>query len=112
MCSDISGFAEAVMTREAKEVVALVDKVVELFDGLAALNELVKVETMGDCICCVGLPETAEMKGKQHDGMAAMAMALQLTRLEVEGKAVELRVGLAGGCVVAGVFEGVRGRSD
>lgn len=89
----------------------MVNGVLELFDGLSSQCGLVKVETMGDSLCCVGLDEetaTGTAYGGYHDvceAMAAMAVALVSSKLEFEGRRLELRVGIDSGLLVAGVFD-------
>ena len=56
--ADISGFTAWSSSREPTQVLMLLEKVYNAFDGLTKRRKVLKIETVGDCyVAATGLPE-------------------------------------------------------
>ena len=103
--ADIVGFTPLSARLSAPELVAVLDRVFAEWDGLAAHYGVEKIKTIGDAyMVAAGVP----LHRDDHvQAMADMALAMQpvLTRYATEsGLALEVRLGLDTGAVVAGVI--------
>jgi len=103
--ADIVGFTPLSARLSAPELVAVLDRVFAEWDGLAAHYGVEKIKTIGDAyMVAAGVP----LHRDDHvQAMADMALAMQpvLTRYATEsGLALEIRLGLDTGAVVAGVI--------
>jgi adenylate cyclase len=103
--SDLVGFTGLAQRLGAARTVALLDQVVTEFDRLAAAHGVEKIKTIGD-----GYMAVAGVSRPQADHLPRLArMALLLPDLverlsAAHGVDLKIRVGIAGGPVMAGVI--------
>ena len=103
--SDLVGFTELAQRLGAARTVALLDQVVTEFDRLAAAHGVEKIKTTGD-----GYMAVAGVSQPQADHLPRLArMALRLPDLverlsATHGVDLKIRIGIAGGPVMAGVI--------
>jgi len=103
--SDLVGFTELAQELGAARTVAILDQVVTEFDRLAAAHGVEKIKTIGD-----GYMAVAGVSRPQNDHLPRLArMALGLPGLvarlsETHGVDLRVRIGIAGGPVMAGVI--------
>jgi adenylate cyclase len=103
--SDLVGFTGLAQEIGAARTVALLDEIVTEFDGLAAGHGVEKIKTIGD-----GYMAVAGVSRAQADHLARLArVALGLPgivqRISAKhGVALQVRVGIASGPVMAGVI--------
>jgi class 3 adenylate cyclase len=103
--ADIKGFTVLASERSAKAVVAILDRIFREFDAIAQKHGLEKIKTIGDSyMAAAGLPvpqldhvDRAVLMGLD------MVAAVPLLREEL-GLAIDVRVGVHTGPVVAGVI--------
>jgi class 3 adenylate cyclase len=103
--ADIVGFTPLSARRKPSELVALLDDVFTRFDALAREHGLEKIKTIGDAYMAVaGLPH-AQPDHALRAARMAVAMVREVQSLvPATGEALEVRVGLHSGPVVAGVI--------
>jgi guanylate cyclase len=103
--SDLVGFTTLSQTLPATAVVELLNEIFTGFDHLAEQHGLEKIKTIGDAYMVAGgLPEPAPDHAVRIAGMA-LAMRGFLGRFSTErGVALEMRIGVHSGDVVAGVI--------
>jgi adenylate cyclase len=103
--SDLVGFTELAHELGAARTVRILDQIVTEFDRLAVAHGVEKIKTIGD-----GYMAVAGVSQPQDDHVVRLArMALCLPELvaelsETQGVDLRVRVGLAGGPVMAGVI--------
>jgi adenylate cyclase len=103
--SDLVGFTGLAQRLGAARTVALLDQVVTEFDRLAAAHGVEKIKTIGD-----GYMAVAGVSRPQSDHLPRLArMALLLPDLverlsAAHGVDLKIRIGIAGGPVMAGVI--------
>jgi adenylate cyclase len=103
--SDLVGFTALAKELGAARTVAILDRIVTEFDRLAAAHGVEKIKTIGD-----GYMAVAGVSQPQHDHALRLArMALGLPALvarlsETHGVELQIRIGIAGGPVMAGVI--------
>lgn len=103
--SDLVGFTELAQELGAARTVDILDQVVTEFDRLAATHGVEKIKTIGD-----GYMAVAGVSQPQDDHAVRLArMALCLPELvarlsETHGVDLRVRIGIAGGPVMAGVI--------
>ncbi|MCW3126120.1 MAG: hypothetical protein JWO03_1778 [Bacteroidetes bacterium] len=101
--ADIHGFTTWSAGRDVNEVAEILDKLFQLFDGLALDHGVEKIKTIGDgYMCATGLPEP----GADHAvRIAKMALAMQLRMREIfTDIGIRLRIGIHSGEVIAGII--------
>ena len=103
--ADIVGFTPLSERLSAPKVVALLDRVFTRWDQLAAHHGVEKIKTIGDAyMVAAGIP----LPRKDHaEAIAEMALAMgtEFARLASEtGHALQLRIGIDTGPVIAGVI--------
>ncbi|MCL4768665.1 MAG: adenylate/guanylate cyclase domain-containing protein [Hyphomicrobiaceae bacterium] len=103
--ADISGFVALARSLGAAKVVDLLNHIVSEFDKLAARHGVEKIKTIGDAyMAAAGLPEPAEDHAERLARMA-LDMLETVARVRAEtGLALQMRVGMAAGPVLAGVI--------
>jgi len=103
--ADISGFVALARSLGAAKVVNLLNEIVSEFDRLAAQHGVEKIKTIGDAYMAVaGLPEPAEDHAERLARMA-LDMLATVERVRAEtGLALQMRIGMAAGPVLAGVI--------
>jgi adenylate cyclase len=103
--ADIAGFTPWAQATVPDRVVELLDDLFTRFDALAAEHELEKIKTIGDAYMAVaGAPVRRADHATAAVGLAlAMLEAVADWRIE-HGLALQVRIGLASGPVVAGVI--------
>ena len=103
--ADVVDFTPFVERTAAARVVTVLDEIFSAFDGLAERHGLEKIKTIGDAYMAVaGVPEP---RPDHAEAAAAMAidMLVALRRLcEPLGLALDIRIGLDTGPVIAGVI--------
>ncbi|MBC5763348.1 adenylate/guanylate cyclase domain-containing protein [Ramlibacter albus] len=103
--ADIVGFTPLSARKTPAQLVDLLDRVFTDFDSLAAQHGLEKIKTIGDAYMAVaGLPESQPDHALRAARMA-LAMIERVARAADEtGEALQVRIGLHSGPVVAGVI--------
>lgn len=103
--ADISGFVPLARSLGPERVVALLNRLVSEFDGLAARHGVEKIKTIGDAYMAVcGVPERCGDHTRRTVELA-LDMLAAVERLRAEtGLGVHMRVGIAAGPVMAGVI--------
>ena len=103
--ADLVGFTPLSARKTAADLVALLDRVFTGFDALAREHGLEKIKTIGDAYMAVaGLPQP-HADHAQRAARTAIAMLGVVQKIATEtGEALQLRVGLHSGAVVAGVI--------
>ena len=103
--ADLSGFTEYSGRVDARQLVGLLDEIFSAFDRLASAVGVEKIKTIGDAYMAVaGVPV---VRSDHADAMALMALGmLDAFRdlVQARGVALELRIGIHSGPVVAGVI--------
>ncbi len=103
--ADIVGFTPMAARMRPEELVSHLNRIFSAFDALATHHGLEKIKTIGDAyMVAAGLP-----RARTDHAQAAAEMALDMldtiARLSSEmGEAIEVRIGLNTGSVVAGVI--------
>lgn len=99
--ADIVGFTHMSETMRPEELVRLLDEVFTTFDGLAAFHGLEKIKTIGDAyMVASGLPGG----GAGNHAADLAEMALEMQKVIPSMPALEVRIGMDIGPVVAGVI--------
>jgi adenylate cyclase len=102
--ADIAGYTERASDTSPEELVAFLDDLYTSLDALVTLHGLEKVKTSGDAYMVVsGVPQP---RPDHLEALADLALDIADTvdgLTDSRGHAVPLRIGLAGGPVVAGV---------
>jgi len=98
--ADIAGFTPLSATMAPKDMVQLLNEVFSIFDGLAADHGLEKIKTIGDAYMVASGLLGARLDHARH--LAEMAREMQLA-VGSRG-AIQLRIGIDIGPVVAGVI--------
>lgn len=103
--ADISGFVALARRLGPAKVVNLLNDIVSEFDGLAAGHGVEKIKTIGDAYMAVaGLPEPADDHAERLARMALdMLKTVERVRADT-GLALQMRIGMASGPVLAGVI--------
>ena len=103
--ADITGFVPLARQLGASETVMLLNTLVSRFDELAARHGVEKIKTIGDAyMVAAGVPEPHPESTVRLARMAlAMVETVRLLREET-GYALQMRLGLATGPVMAGVI--------
>ncbi len=103
--ADLSGFTEYSGQVDARQLVGLLDEIFSTFDRLAAAMGVEKIKTIGDAYMAVaGVPVP---RADHAEAVAVMALGmLDAFRdlVQARGVALELRIGIHSGPVVAGVI--------
>ena len=103
--ADLCGFTDFSQRVDARHLVALLDEIFSAFDRLALGLGVEKIKTIGDAYMAVaGLPEPRD---DHADAIAEMAIGmLDAFRdlMQVRGVALQVRIGVHSGPVVAGVI--------
>ena len=103
--ADIVGFTPLAQELTPEDTVALLDKVFARWDELATRHGVEKIKTIGDAYMVAGgLPSPREDHTEAIADMA-LEMGAELEKCEAEnGLALEVRIGMDTGPVVAGVI--------
>ncbi len=103
--ADIVGFTKISSRLSPAKIVAMLNRLFCTFDDLAGQLGLEKIKTIGDCYMVAGgLPEP---RADHAEAVARMGLAmLQTVRefSEESGEAIDVRIGIHSGPVVAGVI--------
>lgn len=105
LIADVVGFAELTPAVSAEQLARLLDEIFTSFDDLAKTRGLKKVKTLGNSyLAAAGVP----VPSADHAARAAhlaLDMVDALDRFnERRGQALQVRIGIATGAVVAGVI--------
>jgi class 3 adenylate cyclase len=105
MFVDIVDFTGLSSTMSPQELVAVLNDVFTVFDGLVDRYGLEKVKTIGDAYMVVGgMPERSDDHPQRIAGMA-LDLAESVGRIEAAGRlGITFRIGIHCGAVVAGVI--------
>ena len=103
--ADIVGFTRLAERLAPADVVVLLDRVFARWDGLAARHGVEKIKTIGDAYMVAGgLPSPREDHAEAIADMA-LEMGAEVARCAADsGQALEVRIGIDTGPVVAGVI--------
>jgi class 3 adenylate cyclase len=103
--ADIVGFTGLAERLPPADVVVLLDRVFAGWDGLAARHGVEKIKTIGDAyMVAAGLPRPREDHAEAIADMA-LEMSAEVARCTADsGQALEVRIGIDTGPVVAGVI--------
>jgi class 3 adenylate cyclase len=103
--ADIVGFTPLADRLPAAEVVALLDRVFACWDALAAHHGVEKIKTIGDAYMVAGGVPLPRDDHAEAVAEMALAMGPELARVAAEsGVALDVRIGIDTGPVVAGVI--------
>jgi class 3 adenylate cyclase len=102
--ADIAGFTPLAAALDPPEVIRLLDEVFGLFDRLADRHGLEKIKTIGDAYMVVGGVPVARPDHAEAVAEFGLEILESIGMLAVDGRTVELRVGMDRGPVVAGVI--------
>jgi adenylate cyclase len=103
--ADIVGFTPLAQELEPSETVALLDRVFARWDALAARHGLEKIKTIGDAYMVAGGVPTPREDHAEAIAEMALEMGAEVERCAAEGGiALEVRIGIDSGPVVAGVI--------
>jgi guanylate cyclase len=104
--ADVVDFTPLSSRLEAREVVALLDRLFTSFDELVDRHDVEKIKTIGDCyMVAAGVP-----RERRDHAQALAALALELRDCakdclpDSDGHDLRLRIGISSGPVVAGVI--------
>ena len=102
---DIAGFTPLSERLSASDLVSLLDRVFARWDALAATYGVEKIKTIGDAyMAAAGVPVPRDDHAESIARMA-LAMGPELSRCSAEfGLALDVRIGIDSGPVVAGVI--------
>lgn len=103
--ADLVGFTQLSTRLQPRQLVDLLNRIFSSFDDLALELGLEKIKTIGDCyMAAAGLPEPRPDHARIAADMA-LGMLKKLKAInEKAGEALELRIGMHTGPVVAGVI--------
>jgi adenylate cyclase len=103
--ADIVGLAELTPTASPEQLAVFVDEIFAQFDGLAQARGMKKIKTLGNSYMAVaGVPGPAGDHARRAAHLS-LDMIDTLERFnERSGRALQVRVGVASGAVVAGVI--------
>ena len=103
--ADLVDFTSLVGSTDPDELVALLNDLFSRFDRIASRHRLEKIKTVGDCYLVVGgLPEPRKDHAEAVADMALEILAAVEELNRERGLALQLRIGLSSGPVVAGVI--------
>jgi len=103
--ADIVGFTPLSERLSAAEVVALLDRVFACWDALAASHGVEKIKTIGDAYMAAGGIPLPRADHAEAIADLALAMRPEVARCAAgTGSALEVRIGIDTGPVVAGVI--------
>jgi guanylate cyclase len=101
--ADVVDFTPLASRLDAREVVALLDRLFTLFDDLVDRHEVEKIKTIGDCyMVAAGVP-----RPRRDHAQALAGLALEMRDCAhtcLPGSDLRLRIGISSGPVVAGVI--------
>jgi class 3 adenylate cyclase len=103
--SDIVGFTSICDQIFPWEVINMLNQLYCIMDCLAMKFNLFKVETIGDAyVCCSGLPDSDENHARNVANFAlAVNHCCGLVKSPVDGKRIQLRIGIHSGACASGV---------
>lgn len=103
--ADITGFTPLAASLGPERIVALLDEIFTAFDAAAARSGIEKIKTIGDAYMAVaGLPAPMPDHAAAAVNLACEMVATARAIGARHGIALELRVGIASGPVMAGVI--------
>jgi class 3 adenylate cyclase len=103
--ADIVGFTSLSARMEPLQLVAGLNQIFSAFDQLTEKYELEKIKTIGDAYMVVGGLPTA--RPDHAEAIASMALDMQAYMQDMEnifGEALQIRIGINTGSVIAGVI--------
>jgi adenylate cyclase len=102
--ADIAGFTPLAETMSPEALVRLLDELVSSFDRLCAQYEVEKIKTIGDAyVAAAGLMEPRGGGAQRMVSLGREMLALLKEMRARTGQAIDIRIGIASGPVVAGV---------
>ena len=103
--ADLCGFTEFSQHIDPRQLVSMLDEIFSTFDHLARAHGVEKIKTIGDAYMAVaGLPVPREDHAEAVADMALGMLAGFRGVMKSRGLAMELRIGIHSGPVVAGVI--------
>ena len=105
MFADISGFVALARTLGAEKTVELLNTIVRRFDELAQLHGVEKIKTIGDAyMVAAGIPIVRADHTQALANMALDMLGVARSVSEQTGHAINMRIGMASGPMMAGVI--------
>jgi guanylate cyclase len=102
--ADVVNFTPLAEGLPPADVVGVLDRLFTSFDELVERHGLEKIKTIGDCyMAASGVPEPSPDHARRA-ALLALDMRRALERSPVDGRNLELRIGINSGPVVAGVI--------
>jgi class 3 adenylate cyclase len=103
--SDVMGFTDMCKQLYPWQVIGMLNRLYCVMDHLLVKFGLFKVETIGDAyVCCSGLPESDENHAEKVANFAvAVSKCVTHIRSPVDGKPIQLRIGVHTGTAASGV---------
>ncbi len=103
--ADLVGFTGLAQKKSATELVVMLDEVFAMFDDLVTARGLEKIKTIGDAYMCGGgIPEPTDDHAAEMARLAIEMRDALAQYAEDSGEALQIRIGLHTGPVVAGVI--------
>uniref|UniRef100_A0A0L8IHS4 guanylate cyclase n=1 Tax=Octopus bimaculoides TaxID=37653 RepID=A0A0L8IHS4_OCTBM len=102
--SDIVGFTAICSSCKPMTVVNMLNALYTHFDNFCGMLDVYKIETIGDAYCvAAGLHRSSPYHAQQIAWMALKMMDTATSQKSHDGKAIEMRIGIHSGSVLAGV---------
>jgi class 3 adenylate cyclase len=103
--SDVMGFTDMCKQLYPWQVIGMLNRLYCVMDHLLVKFGLFKVETIGDAyVCCSGLPESDDNHAEKVANFAvAVSNCVKHIRSPVDGKPIQLRIGVHTGTAASGV---------
>lgn len=103
--ADVANFSPLARKAEPREVIGILDRLFSAFDALAEKHGLEKIKTIGDEYMAVAGAPRPRADHAEAAARMALEMLDDIERYNAEsGRALQLRIGLHSGQVVAGVI--------
>lgn len=102
--ADVAGFTPMSASLEPEEVVTLLNAVFTTFDGFVAERGLEKIKTIGDAyMVAAGVPVSRQDHARAICDLA-LEMRDHLDSHTIDGRPIQMRIGVASGPVTAGII--------
>ncbi len=103
--ADLTNFWRVAGSRKPVDVIALLNRVFSLFDGLVAGHGVEKVKTIGDSYMAVAGPAGTRADHAAAVAELALSMQREISVIETDSREpLDIRIGIHSGPVIAGVI--------